>query len=96
MFEALLKKRDFPLIVLLGIPQTILDLIGFIVLLSYFYVRFELHSPVIVDVIYIVYFIIVYYTIKKNTDNDKYRMSLDLSRNGVALFIGVFLGHIFG
>ena len=43
MFEALLKKRDFPLIVLLGIPQTILDLIGFIVLISYFYVRFELY-----------------------------------------------------
>jgi hypothetical protein len=38
MLETLLKKRDFPLIVFLGYPQTILDVISSIVFFIHCYI----------------------------------------------------------
>ena len=96
MLKFLLKKRDFPLIVFLGFPQTILDVISFVVLFSYFYVGLELKAPPEVPLLYIIYYVVVYYIIKNNTDNEKYKISLDIAKNGIGLCVGFFLARLAG
>ncbi|MBP3276003.1 hypothetical protein [Kandleria sp.] len=94
MLETLLKKRDFPLIVFLGYPQTILDVISLIVYFIHCYVSLVLKAPSFVSLLFLIYFIVVYYIIKNNTDNKKYRISLDLAKSGSVFCVISFLFKI--
>jgi hypothetical protein len=91
MLETLLKKRDFPLIVFLGYPQTILDVISSIVFFIHGYVSLVLKAPSFVSLLFLIYFIVVY---KNNTDNKKYRISLDLAKSGSVFCVISFLFKI--
>ncbi|HAH75999.1 MAG TPA: hypothetical protein DCL62_07590 [Kandleria vitulina] len=94
MLETLLKKRDFPLIVFLGYPQTILDVISSIVFFIHYYVSLVLKAPSFVSLLFLIYFMVVYYIIKNNTDNKKYRISLDLAKSGSVFCVIRFLFKI--
>ena len=84
MLETLLKKRDFPLIVFLG----------YLVFFIHCYVSLVLKAPSFVSLLFLIYFIVVYFIIKNNTDNKKYRISLDLAKSGSVFCVISFLFKI--
>lgn len=97
MLKILLKKRDFPLIVFLGLPENYLDVLTFVVLVLYLivYYLFFPRGHLLIDVVCLTYYGTVYYIFWRFTEHRKYKISLSYAKGGLIFFVFSFLIHLF-
>lgn len=91
MLQNFLKQRNYPSIVLLGIPENHLDLLSFILFICYCIKKYTSILPVWYDLlIAIIFFIITLIFNKYNVDN-QYKLSINHSKSFSLFFVIWFL-----
>lgn len=95
MISNILKKRDFPFIVFLGVPENILDLITFLLFTTYMILKYTLNFPIWADLIVAVIFIMIFLIFMKYNEDNKYKACIDHAKSFSIFFIGLFLLKFF-
>lgn len=94
MLQNLLKKRDYPLIVLLGIPENHLDLFTFILFIVYGLLKYQLVLPAWCDLLIAIVFFIITIIFKINNTDNQYKYSMNHSMSFTMFFGYMFLLEI--
>ena len=97
MIKKMLKKREYPIFVFLGLPENRLDVLTFAVLALYLivYYLFFPRGHLLLDVVCLTYYSTVYSIFWRFTDHKKYKMSLSYAKGALIFFIISFLIHLF-
>lgn len=95
MLQSFLKQRNYPFILFLGIPENNLDLLSFILFISYCILKYIFTLSVWCNLLIAIVFFLITLIFNKHNINNQYKWSINHTRSFSIFFAIWFLLEIF-